>query len=57
MRLSTSDQIRNNMESQGRTYTWLMREIGVSRRTFYKKLNDNIWTFCDLMKLKDLGIL
>lgn len=45
------------MKTQGRSYTWLMKELDISRRTFYKRLNDNIWTFCDLNKMKDIGIL
>ncbi len=56
-RLRTSDQIKQNMKDQGRTFTWLMKELGISRRTFYSKLNDNVWHVGDIIKMKELGVL
>lgn len=55
--MSTSEQIKVNMQNQGRTFTWLMKQLQVSRRTFYNRLNKNDWAFEDLMKMKDLGVL
>ena len=57
MKLTTSNQIKQNMRDQGRSYTWLMKELSISRRTFYIRLNDNIWQMKDLQKMQNLGIL
>lgn len=55
--MSTSEQIRINMKNQGRTYSWLINQLKISRRTFYNRLNENTWQIGDLMRMKDLGIL
>lgn len=55
--MNTSDQIKQNMKDQGRTYSWLIDQLKISRRTFYNRLNENTWQIGDLMRMKDLGIL
>lgn len=57
MNSTISDEIKMNMENQGRTYTWLMVQLNISRRTFYKRLNENAWTHFDLATLKTIGVL
>jgi len=49
--------IMMNIEAQGRTKTWVMSYLGISRRTFYKRVEHNDWKDSELSKLKAIGLL
>jgi len=55
--ITISDQIIKNMRIQGRKMNWLIEQLGISRRTFYIRLNTNNWKFEEMVILKKLGIL
>lgn len=57
MNSTTSSELKINMENQGRTYTWLMLQLNISRATFYKRLKENTWTYLDLVQMKSIGVL
>ena len=46
-----------NIKAQGRTKTWVMSYLDMSRRTFYKRVDQNDWRPNELLKLKHIGIL
>jgi len=46
-----------NITEQGRTKTWVMKYLGISRRTFYKRVEQNDWTDSELTKLRQLNII
>jgi len=54
---TTSDQIARNMREQGRTNIWLINQLGISKRTFYIRMNENTWKVGDIIKMKQLGVL
>ena len=45
------------IEKEGRTKNWVMGQLNMSRRTFYKRVNENSWSDSELKQLKSLGIL
>ena len=49
--------IEVNIKSQGRSKTWLMNQLGISRGTFYDRLKENNWKPEELAKLKDLKLV
>jgi DNA invertase Pin-like site-specific DNA recombinase len=49
--------IELNIKKQGRSKTWLMSELGISRRTFYERLKSNTWKNDELAKLKNLNLI
>lgn len=49
--------IEVNIKSQGRSKTWLMKELGISRRTFYERLKQDNWRPEELLKLKELNLV
>jgi len=57
LKINTSETIKKNMEDQGRSYTWLINNLDLSRATFYSRLKNNEWKFGDIVRMKNLGIL
>ncbi len=49
--------IEVNIKKQGRSKTWLMKQLGISRATFYSRLQDNTWKPSELAKLKELELV
>ena len=49
--------IEVNIKNQGRSKTWLMSQLGISRRTFYERMKDNSWRPEELMKLRNLNLV
>lgn len=49
--------IENNINAKGIKKTWLMGQLGISRRTFYKRLSSNDWKPNELSKLKSLNLV
>tara|TARA_Y100000361_G_C11144350_1_gene337100 strand:+ start:115 stop:300 length:186 start_codon:yes stop_codon:yes gene_type:complete len=45
------------IQEEGRTKNWVMQQLSMSRRTFYKRVNENSWRDEELKKLRLLGIL
>jgi hypothetical protein len=46
-----------NIKKQGRSKTWLMKELNISRRTFYERMKSNDWKPIELAKLKSLNLI
>lgn len=55
--MNSSKQIKMNMKNQGRTMTWLMIELNLSRRTFYLRMKDDSWKIYELATMQALGVL
>ena len=49
--------IEVNIKTQGRSKTWLMNQLGISRRTFYMRLKDDNWKPNELKKLHELKLV
>lgn len=49
--------IEQNIKMQGRSKTWLMTQLGISRRTFYMRLKDDNWKPNELRKLQELKLV
>ena len=56
-RLTTSKEVELNLKEQGRNKKWLAEQLGISRPTLYKKLDDNFWSVSELIKLKTIGLI
>ncbi len=54
--IKTKD-ILTNITDQGRTKTWVMKQLGISRRTFYLRVEQNSWTDSELTILRQLNII
>jgi len=53
-RATTSVKVRAAMQREGRKYTWLAKELGISRVALYDRLNDNSWSVGEIVNLKRL---
>jgi lambda repressor-like predicted transcriptional regulator len=49
--------IESRIESQGRSKTWLMKQLGISRRTFYSRLKNDDWRSNEMLILLKLGLV
>jgi len=49
--------IEVNIKNQGRSKTWLMSQLGMTRGTFYDRLKQNNWRPDELAKLKNLNLI
>ena len=55
--MTTSMKVKKAIESQGRKKNWLAVELGISRPTLDRRLQDNYWTAGEILRLQALGLL
>ena len=55
--MTIKDQIDRNIKVQGRKFTWLAGQLGMSRRLLYYRMEFNNWTQLELDKLKELKFI
>ena len=53
-RATTSEKVKAAMKREGRKYTWLAEQLGISRVALYDRLKDNSWSIGELINLKRL---
>ena len=53
-RATTSVKVKAAMQREGRKYTWLAKELGITRVALYDRLNDNSWSIGEIINLKRL---
>jgi len=53
-RATTSVKVKAAMQREGRKYTWLAKELGITRVALYDRLNDNSWSIGEIVILKRL---
>lgn len=51
---TTSQKVKSAMKREGRKYTWLAEQLGMSRVDMYDRLRDNSWSITEIMQLKKL---
>ena len=49
--------IKELIKSSGMTMTFVMKKMGISRRTFYIRLDNEEFTQYEFFMLRDLGIV
>jgi len=54
VRTTTSEKVKAAMKREGRKYTWLAKQLGISRVALYDRLRDNSWSTGELISLKRL---
>lgn len=57
MEITTSKKVELAIKEQGRNKTWLAKQLGISRPALYQRLNDNIWSVGEIIKLKSIGLI
>jgi len=55
--MTIKEQIDRNIKVQGRKFTWLAGQLGMSRRLLYYRMEFNNWTQKELDKLKELKFI
>ena len=55
--LKINKKVDLNLKEQGRSKTWLAKQMGITRQLLHTRLNDNFWSHDDISKLKELGII
>jgi len=55
--MTTSAKVKQAIIEQGRKKNWLAEQLGMSRPSLDKKLNDNFWTTNDITRLQNLGLI
>lgn len=52
--ITTSEKVKAAMKREGRKYTWLAGQLGITRVALYDRLKDNCWSAGELINLKRL---
>lgn len=53
-RATTSEKVKAAMKREGRKYTWLAEQLGITRVAMYDRLSDNSWSLSEIVQLKQL---
>jgi hypothetical protein len=53
-RATTSEKVKAAMQRDGRKYTWLAEQLGITRVALYDRLKDNSWSIGEIINLKKL---
>jgi transcriptional regulator with PAS, ATPase and Fis domain len=54
IRATTTEKVKAAMKREGRKYTWLAEQLGITRVAMYDRLNDNTWSAGEVIMLKRL---
>ena len=55
--MTIKEQIDRNIKVQGRKFTWLAGQLGMSRRLLYYRMEFNNWTQQDINRLQQLKLI
>ena len=53
----TKTKLQESIKSQGRKKTWIAEQLGISRPTLDRKLNDNSFTSEEKAQLRELQLI
>lgn len=53
--VKTSEKVLIWLHRTNKTQQWLANEFGITRQAISQKINDNIFTVSDIMRLTKLG--